>query len=181
MNEVKSKAEDIKKEKDRQSKMNVMFLRTPSQVAVWEHEIKGQLSDGMWENLGGPHWEFWCDTKAVVGKPGFIHKTGRCIKTGYALTGEELLSCVGDRMVSYAKMATLTSNYDYIEAAEYVDEYKTYNEFLNRQPLDYKEAKLSKVPNVLARKFFDVKYDMNDLKKDLREIKKAMKLAKDCR
>jgi len=45
--------------------MNILYVKNENQVALFENEIKGQISDGMWENASpANHWKVWCNTTA---------------------------------------------------------------------------------------------------------------------
>lgn len=91
-------------------KTGTMTLSTAAAATLFEHEIKGQMSDGMWENSQPhDHWEFWCDLDVEVGEEDHVQETvslQECKKAGYNLTSKELLSAIGDRMVAMGRMAT---------------------------------------------------------------------------
>lgn len=45
---------------------STLNLTSRTAVSLWNNELTGQISDGMWENTYPyDHWEFWCKTKAV--------------------------------------------------------------------------------------------------------------------
>lgn len=76
---------------------NTLVLANAIQVELWDEEICGQLSDGMWENTNPhDHWKAWCDATAVIGDE--IGRNFSVRKDGYRLTG--LIEYVGDRMVA---------------------------------------------------------------------------------
>lgn len=80
-------------------------FRNKVQVALYECELKGQISDGNWENSAPfNHWEDPCAAVAVVGKPG--EKLGPVNfwpRRNYGFGSPFLLECVGDRMLFYAR------------------------------------------------------------------------------
>ena len=44
----------------------IIYLPTASAAALFEHELVGQFSDGMWENARPyDHWKFWCNLKVM--------------------------------------------------------------------------------------------------------------------
>lgn len=44
-----------------------LVLNTHSQAALWEHELTGQISDGMWENSRPwEHYKFWGMLEVVI-------------------------------------------------------------------------------------------------------------------
>lgn len=46
-----------------------IVLASPSQVAIYRDELRGQLSDGMWENARPfNHWEKICDAEVTWSK-----------------------------------------------------------------------------------------------------------------
>jgi hypothetical protein len=84
-----------------------IYLPTFTAVALWNKELTGQLSDGMWENANpayGPdaHWIFWCNLQAVCdpgGEPRVVTPCAwRCKKTGYNFAA--LYPIIGERMLS---------------------------------------------------------------------------------
>lgn len=60
-------------------------------AALFENGIKGQLSDGKWENARpSNHWEFWClNTEIVV--DGFAYTSGNPRMRNYNLLAKDLL------------------------------------------------------------------------------------------
>src|SRR6266487_2282190 len=78
---------------------NRLYVRTLAQKILWDEELAGQISDGMWENTKPHnHWEPWCDATAVVA-PGNVGRTFYADKDNYQLNSKDLLSIVGDRML----------------------------------------------------------------------------------
>ena len=78
---------------------DILSVRNEVQAALWENEIMGQISDGMWENTQPyDHYEAWCDAEVVVADPDM--KLGRNFfvqKDNYSLT--TVIQYVGDRMI----------------------------------------------------------------------------------
>ena len=75
---------------------------------LWEEELTGQISDGMWENTANSAWQFWCSVETEVGnKNEFITSQNYFsefpynIKTNFGFT--RLIPYVGDRMVDMGK------------------------------------------------------------------------------
>lgn len=84
--------------------MEIIFSN-PVQVALYEEELKGQISDGMWENsTPHDHYKVMCNAKARVAAPG--ERTG-CVgfwpKRYYGFSSKFLYECVGDRMLEIAR------------------------------------------------------------------------------
>ncbi len=82
---------------------NVFTVATADQKALFDHEIKGQLSDGQWENSRPlNHYKVWCDAEVVVGEiPG---RNFYAAKDNYNLTNAEFLACIDNRMISNVKL-----------------------------------------------------------------------------
>jgi len=73
-------------------------VRTQAQKWLMENELKGQISDGHWENSGGEGWKDWTETKVIV-DPDNAGRNFVARKDNYNLTHPDLLGAVGDRMV----------------------------------------------------------------------------------
>ena len=85
--------------------MYVVTWENERQLALWRHELVGQISDGHWENaVPRSHWERPCAARSAVSdtrKAGPNWYPWR----GYNFANKELFDVVGDRMVSYVKFA----------------------------------------------------------------------------
>jgi len=81
--------------------MNEIKFRNQAQVILYEEELKGQISDGNWENSRPHnHWRVMCDAVASVGEPlGCNFKPLR----DYDFDDEELVEDVGYRMLEYVR------------------------------------------------------------------------------
>lgn len=81
-----------------------LTLRNDVQVALWKHEIRGQISDGAWENARpDQHWVPWCKCEAVVGpNPG---RDFDVIRDIYFLNDRKLLQIIGERMIRLGRLA----------------------------------------------------------------------------
>ena len=77
--------------------MRIQF-RTRAQVALWQEELTGQISDGMWENDPRSCWRQWCAADVAVGTPGTV---GYAPKRGFAFA--KLIPIIGDRMVEIGR------------------------------------------------------------------------------
>lgn len=190
--------------KDR-SVIGTISFPTRSACAVWRAEILGQMSDGMWENTSpGDHWVFWHRLRTVVdcGKPAAVTMDeGKFApynqKTSYGIAS--LYEIIGDRMVAYGRMGrTLSTVVDIdvpgspdwetrygkdssfdacLRAAEYMEQLGL-EKFLSGdwdKQDNYQATYLRKVDEETARRFFATKYDIKDLKQDVKLIKQALK------
>jgi len=173
--------------------MDRIYLRTSSQAALFEAELKGQFSDGYWENRPGDHWQPWCQCQAEVGTavgrdfPAHIDR--------YALDNKALLSVVGDRMLVIGRLSLagfspmqIRSMQDLWDTARYDRETETWSGLTNPSPKwvdlpthtgpywDQLRAELSLLDLARARLAVeDTAYGYKELRADLREIKVAMR------
>jgi hypothetical protein len=165
-------------------KTGTMYLTTSSAIALFKGEIKGQLSDGMWENTRpDDHWHFWQDLNVVLGHENIVVANpqawrNRCRKNNYALT--KLIPIIGDRMVKIGQMGQHTTDDQAIRAGEYMPE--TFVEWqtckvADRWRYDFIADYMKSVNEELARAFYAFKdtYGVKELKADLGRIKEAMK------
>tara|TARA_R110002153_G_scaffold132597_2_gene281621 strand:- start:2860 stop:3372 length:513 start_codon:yes stop_codon:yes gene_type:complete len=79
-------------------------VRNARQAVLFELELKGQISDGKWENTANTDWRTWCGAEVVV-NPEAIGRNFWAQKDNFSLTAKDLLSCVGGRMLVYARLA----------------------------------------------------------------------------
>jgi len=79
----------------------LLLIPTETAAVLFEHVIKGQLSDGMWENSGPTgHWEFWSQTVPQVDAtrpPQTLLQSARPKKCGYRLGA--LRSVIQEEMI----------------------------------------------------------------------------------
>jgi hypothetical protein len=156
---------------------HAITFNTATQAIIFEAEIKGQISDGAWENSRGTCWEQWCDLTVEVGPVAGRHcHIGR---TGFAL--HTLIDIIGERMCEYARLALAfpdCQDWRKLSSLEYrhakwamVDGKDSFSEKLRATV-----AEFGGVAEIDARldavKF---SYDIGELKKDLTAIKAAMK------
>ena len=163
----------------------ILYLPTYSAIAIWNWEITGQLSDGAWENSKPDnHWRFWADLFTKLGRPE-VQSNKNPMKIGYNLSG--LIQYVGDRMVDYGRFGkAVEENIEKLGS----EVRSTVEEFPEEGPFNLREFKENMIKNKSWRKdsyywkgltqkmvdaYYDVSYTEKDLRKDLSEIKKAMK------
>lgn len=84
---------------------NTIRVNTQAQKHLLENELKGQISDGMWENTKGNPWEDWSGAKVIV-DPNNPGRNFHTTKDNYNLNSTKLLEVVGDRMVDDVKTRT---------------------------------------------------------------------------
>lgn len=160
-----------------------MTLTSPTAVAVWKHELVGQISDGMWENSGPrDHWKFWCRLEVAVGEenkvavePTGYYSTARCRKNAYNFAG--LYTYVGDRMLNYGRMVRAgvdPLNEEIMNVAGHMPPTLALYES-ERNRASYLGEELKKISPELAKAFYEAKYTMKDLRADIKLIKATMK------
>jgi hypothetical protein len=88
------------KRQEQAAKACVLHLPTEAMKALWERELTGQISDGMWENTERNCWEFWDTIPVVV--DGTTRVTGKFPQFEMAefdFGHRDLLRAVGKRML----------------------------------------------------------------------------------
>lgn len=93
---------------------NTIRVNTQAQKWLLEDELKGQISDGKWENSSNNPWQDWTAAKVIV-DPKNVGRNFRTDKDNYQLNAKDLLDVVGDRMVE--NVQNKTANPDYNEKA----------------------------------------------------------------
>lgn len=84
-----------------------LYVRNEDQRVLFEQELRGQLSDGHWENtMPLNHWRPWSDCAVVVAAPNA--PTGRTFgvsRKHYRIASRELLDVVEPRMLRLVRLA----------------------------------------------------------------------------
>lgn len=170
---------------NKETSTGTIFLPTASALALWEHEVTGQISDGTWENAGPRnHWQFWCRLDRAVGAANVEHRRGECKRWYYGLTRlytmkwEDGSYILRTRMVNMGRLAKAHEalggsfqdfGYEQRYAAKEMPE--TLEEFISKTDERFRKA----VSDELAKKYYETEYALDDLKKDINEIAAAMK------
>lgn len=154
---------------------NVLTVKTAVQAALFEHELKGQLSDGAWENAEPhDHWEVWCLAKVTVGEN--IGRNFYARRDSYAFSRQDmLLDIIGTRMLAIARLAFAGFSPEEMQALRWrVDDGQlTLPEYLSTEDRTKIEAiGLDRIATALA----DPTYTMKMLKADLYQIQKTIKV-----
>ena len=98
-----------------------IYFRNARQAVLFDHELKGQISDGHWENARPhDHWRQWCDAEVGV-KPDDPHValagSGEPKRKNYNFSDSELLEVIGERMIGLVRLA-------YVLGAKNVETFK---------------------------------------------------------
>lgn len=76
------------------------YVRNEAQRIMFTDELSGQISDGMWENLGvRDHYIPWTRAKVIV-NPDNVGHTFYAPYDAYDFVNKDLLEIVGDRMLA---------------------------------------------------------------------------------
>jgi len=86
-------------------------VRTQAQKRLLEDELKGQISDGKWENSSNTGWAQWTSAKVVV-DPKNVGRNFHAIKDNFQLNAKDLLDVVGDRMIENVREKTGNTAYN---------------------------------------------------------------------
>lgn len=80
-----------------------LTFRNKAQEEIWNEEILGQMSDGLWENTPNVGWEFWTEVKTSVGGSTSLHpsEVPVGVKTGFGFS--KLTGYVGDQMLEIVR------------------------------------------------------------------------------
>lgn len=170
-----------------EDQVNTFTVANRAQQVIFEHELKGQLSDGHWENsTPHNHWRNWCDAEVKVGE-----NIGRNFyaRRKYNFLNPDLLDVVQHRMRLYV-MIDKAFGEAAIKPLEYL--FESINDRSEACPIEYKgmpkhdgeywdgvrdniiefvEAN-GGLPNVV-KVVLDQTYTVNNLREDLRQIQAA--------
>lgn len=169
-----------------------MTFTSSTAVALWNNEVSGQISDGMWENsTPHDHWQFWCRLNVVVGVEDKIDVADEakysCRKNAYALTRlhqekfDDGTYVLRTRMLACGRMARAgadPTDRNPLHASEYMP--ATLEEFRaakaeGKWEHDFIAKYMDSVSDELAVKYYAAEYTMKDMNADLASIKKVMK------
>lgn len=165
-----------------QPQTNITFA-TKTQAAIFEFELTNQISDGKWENTHNTSWQMWCAAKVLVGENvgrfGFYPR-----KDNFNFASKDLVECVGDRMISYARLALVFDlsevgkiqnvcvGFNDCSFSDIPDSYK--GEYWDKKREFRKTLDLPKIKAALEND----SYGMKQLMADLKEIKKTIKVVR---
>lgn len=82
-----------------------LVVANMAQKILFLCEMKGQISDGQWENAPGDHWKVWSGLKwSDVGIGSNIGRKFAATRDGYNFANKELVDIVGERMLFYVNI-----------------------------------------------------------------------------
>lgn len=83
---------------------DTLHFRTKTAAIVFKNEIRGQISDGAWENSRPHnHWEFWCKADVVV--DGELGYEGHPLRTNYNVRSLLRYKEVKERVINLIRFA----------------------------------------------------------------------------
>lgn len=171
---------------------NMIRFANHAQEVLMECELKGQISDGRWENSRPyNHWQAICNAKithafdatndhALVGKN--FHPSRK-----YNFTDKDLLDCVANRMIGFVKFYTAFPNVSYVHHWDFEFERSAHEITENvirymKGGAAYTTEKAKRIMYTVGATTIDelteamqkvdqVEYTMKMLRKDLNEMK----------
>lgn len=170
---------------------NMIRFANAAQAILFECELKGQISDGHWENSRPHnHYKIMCNAKATHAfdadsVEAVIGKNFNPMRK-YNFNDKFLVDCVGDRMIGFVKFYTAFPNisfdnhwdFDFAETAQEI--VLSVSRGLNEASGYYREKaeRIMKTLNVntidelteAMQKVDQVKYDKKMLRKDLKQM-----------
>lgn len=160
----------------------ILFVRNVEQQAVFELELKGQLSDGAWENSRPyDHWVVWSDAEVkVAGPSNALGRNFFARRTVYNFARTDLLDVVGKRMLGKARLVRHLG-YGLAEELQWDVDCNGLIDFEVKPSLDdywvKRQARLNAYDQaVVNMALTDESYGMEDLKRDLRELNAIVKI-----
>lgn len=90
---------------------NIIRFANHAQAILYECELKGQMSDGYWENSRPhDHWKIMCDAEVTHAfhadlDSDVIGKNFKPMRK-YNFNDKSLVDCVGERMIGFVKFYT---------------------------------------------------------------------------
>ena len=159
--------------------MYTINFRNAIQLVLWNHQLCGQISDGMWENARPhDHYKIWCVAKAQV-NPENLGINFYGAKTNYNFTSIELLDAVGARMITTVRLYEYCKDIDLVEKLAYLFEDDRWVGLPMYKGTYYDDirAVLNK-QDLLAIKSFveNHSFDKKDLRAELRDMKQIIKM-----
>ncbi len=165
--------------------MGKITFRTVSQAILFESELKGQISDGHWEN-SGHDFRPWCDAEICVGE-----QVGRDFDVKYDrynFLNRSLLEVVAVRMIAYVRLG-LAYGRENVHILEHLLDPDGNFQGLPMGEDDYTKQVFRDIVTLLVKQnasLGDVKravecgetYRLPQLLADLREMKNTIKVRK---
>jgi hypothetical protein len=155
-----------------------IHFSTKEAAALWDKELTGQISDGMYEN-SSPDWKFWCSLDSVVdGQVGWEANKAP-LKANYSFAGLDKI--VGDRMLSIIQGAALgidlNEEYAFAYICEKPESIDDPDSYISKEYPDACAKLIAKFGSgeELKNALQDTGKTMRDVKIAINEVRAAMK------
>lgn len=160
----------------------ILYLKNMSQLFLYEYQLTGQISDGLWENSKPrEHWRFWANVEVKIGNQLELispkENWNLPLKNNYNF--KSLIKYVGDELIATGKIGK--SKYAEKILASKIDKFSLVNIIMDGS-YNYKKIDSEGVKNVLSvlseteiDEIQNIKYTKSELNKDLEDISTAMR------
>lgn len=162
-------------------KSGTLRVRTEAQKVLWDEELRGQISDGMWENSSPQdHYKQWCAAEIVV-DPANVGRDFWVRRMGYRFNDKELLEVIGERMLRSVRVAKVYGA-DKVNALSFLYENGgKAPSYLRTQKGAYWDAVRATLAGVDFGQVMEVAtnealYSEAEMQKDLRDLRKIIKV-----
>lgn len=162
-----------------------IYFNKGSLAALWNWELTGQFSDGMWENTRPyDHWKIWSNLTVKEG-PNVIGFPYHPMKDNYNLHG--LIPINGDRMLAYGRMGKAIGVEGVLKLGcevrciieDFPSEVFDLKEFKEKMIAMYSyrndEYYWKGLTQEMVNAFYEVTYTSKEMNGDLKTIKGMMK------
>lgn len=147
----------------------VIKVSKPSQKVLLDAELLGQFSDGFWENSSNQSWHYLRDVE--ISSPDevgvYFEKYIPHQYRGYSVNNSELLSYVGERMLTKARV----SHHLNISKIDMALDLILENNKISRKVIENEEVLQEDIENAILPKLADADYWRKKALKAIQEIK----------
>ena len=159
-----------------------LAFRNDVQVALFVHELQGQLSDGKWENTRNTE-PFWRHLDNVICDPKNVGRDFACRRDNFNFADADLVEVIGDRMLNIARTArflgskmndSIWQNMFWLEEGAF----STYwlENRLPKLKVEHPEIDWDKMVTDITIAVNDQTYGYKHLLKDLIDMRKIIKI-----
>ena len=160
----------------------VINFRNADQVFLYECELKGQISDGYWENAKPhDHYKPMCHATANV-DPKNLGANFRTLRR-YNFAATDLVNVVGDRMMTFVRTKRIFPNLDFDDHWDWCleDGAEYLRDAAKGRDADYWEGKIRKMEGFFGMSLEEAEkrlrsdpYSRKDLMRDLKDMSKIV-------
>jgi hypothetical protein len=163
--------------------MATIAFRNQDQAILFDAELSGQISDGHWENSGPrDHWKPWCRAGVIV-DPANLGRDFWAQKDNYNFKNRDLLEVVGKRMINHVRAGrvfgaegakTIAYLFDLDDNFRGLPTYE--GDYWDKVRARVLELLGDRKPEEVAALIEAVQYDEKDLKRDLADMMKIVRM-----